>query len=167
MAGILGNQQQGPDWLAAINMLGAGLRDIGSQGRTDFLPQAAAELQQKRMQQTLQSAFKNGIPDAATLRKYAAQFPQYADVFLKLIQQPIKVGEGESLLDPNTYKPIVQGDAKAPTIKSWNVGDTEVTQQWDPVNKRFIQVAKAPRYKPAGPGFDSMGMSVGPPTGVR
>jgi hypothetical protein len=63
---------------------------------------------------------------------------------------PIKVAQNESLIDPVSFKPLFKAVAppKAPTTRTINIGDREVTQEF--VDGKWQQVGDAPRYKPTG-----------------
>jgi hypothetical protein len=65
-------------------------------------------------------------------------------------KEPIKLGAGEVLLDPNTNQPLYTAPNKptAPTVRTMRQGLNEITQQYDDKTGNWTEIAKGPAFKP-------------------
>jgi hypothetical protein len=65
-------------------------------------------------------------------------------------KDPIKLGKGDALYDPTTYKPLitpVADPAEAPKTRTVRIGTQEVTQEWDASNGKWNEVGRGAAFK--------------------
>jgi hypothetical protein len=63
---------------------------------------------------------------------------------------PIKLGKGDSLYDPVTFKPLVSPVAdpmEAPKTRTVRMGTQEVTQEWNPAKGSWQEVGRGAAFK--------------------